>query len=136
MFFIIATHLANQRYTVCIRKPSAAQRICYVACTSVNEQVNAGANVQSSFGLRLVVTNTIHNSMLHDSLNLNTHNPFVIDSTHVFTFSLAFGSTMNAANSVVGAACVSDYILVRTRISCQIWCGNLTYIYKYMCCLS
>jgi len=71
------THLANQRYTVCIRKPSSAQRICYVACTSVNEMTNAGANVQSSFGL-----------------------------------SLAFGSAGNAANSVVGAACTSDYILI------------------------
>ena len=119
MFFILATHLADQRYSICIRKPSAAQRICYVACTSVNEMTNAGANVQSSFGLRLVVTNTKHNSMLHDSLNLNTHNPFVINSTNVFTFSTSTDAG-NAANSVVGANCASDYILVRTRISCQI----------------
>ena len=57
--------------------------------------------------------------MLHDSLYLNTHNPFVINSTNVFTFSTSTDAG-NAANSVVGTACASDYILVRTRISCQV----------------
>ena len=52
LIFILATHLSNQAYTICIRKPSGANRICYIPCTNVDATIAAGANVQASFGIR------------------------------------------------------------------------------------
>jgi len=47
----LTTHLSNQAYTICIRKPSGANRICYIPCTNVDATIAAGANVQASFGI-------------------------------------------------------------------------------------
>jgi hypothetical protein len=50
------THLSNQVYNICIRKPSSANRICYIPCTNVDATISAGANVQASFGISRTAT--------------------------------------------------------------------------------
>jgi len=41
------SHLSNQEYSICIRKPTNSQYICYIPCT----YVAGGADAQQSFGI-------------------------------------------------------------------------------------
>ena len=52
LIYILALHLSNQNYNICIRKPSTANRICYIPCTNIDATIGAAANVQASFGIR------------------------------------------------------------------------------------
>ena len=65
LIYILALHLSNQNYNICIRKPSTANRICYIPCTNIDATIGAAANVQASFGIRWVVPIGIYDTMLH-----------------------------------------------------------------------
>lgn len=47
------THLSNQDYSVCIRKPAGSQRICYIPHTNDAGGAAAALNTQASFGVSL-----------------------------------------------------------------------------------
>merc|ERR1712038_1758407 len=47
------THLSNQRYSICIRRPTGTNTICYIPCTYVDATTAAAANLQQSFGLSI-----------------------------------------------------------------------------------
>jgi len=52
------THLSNQVYNICIRKPASKNRICYIPCTNINAAISGGANKQASFGISITATKT------------------------------------------------------------------------------
>ena len=54
LIYILASHLSNQVYNICIRKPASKNRICYIPCTNINAAISGGANKQASFGIRWV----------------------------------------------------------------------------------
>jgi len=45
------THLSNQEYTICIRRPAGITHICYTTCTQVDGVAITAATAQASFGL-------------------------------------------------------------------------------------